>query len=179
MDADDTRAQAWYREPWPWILMSGPALVVVAGLVTAWLAVRSDDGLVLDDYYKQGLAINQTLSSSDTALRLGMKAELHLADGRVRVLLGAAGPDALSLRLAHPTRAGLDQRVELAMIRPGVYEGRLQPLRAGRWHVLLEQKNWRLAGDWLLPAESVLTLGGDPASPRPAGYSNQAKEGQP
>ena len=24
------RTQPWYREPWPWILMAGPAIVVVA-----------------------------------------------------------------------------------------------------------------------------------------------------
>ena len=24
----------WYREPWPWILISGPAIVVVAGMAT-------------------------------------------------------------------------------------------------------------------------------------------------
>jgi len=26
----------WYREPWPWILMSGPAAVLVAGAATIW-----------------------------------------------------------------------------------------------------------------------------------------------
>ena len=45
MSADEIPAQPWYRERWPWILMAGPATVVVAGLFTAWLAVRSDDGL--------------------------------------------------------------------------------------------------------------------------------------
>lgn len=158
MNANGVRAQPWYREPWPWILMAGPATVVVAGFVTAWLAVSSDDGLVLDDYYKQGLAINQTLSRSDAAARLGIKAELYLVDGGVRVLLGTAGPGAPTLRLAHPTRAGMDQSIRLAMIRPGVYEGRLQPLRPGRWHVVLEQSDWRLAGDWILPATGRLTL---------------------
>lgn len=153
------RAQAWYREPWPWILMAGPAVVVVAGLVTAWLAVRSDDGLVVDDYYKQGLGINQTLSRSDAAARLGINAEIYLVDGRVRVLLAAAGGGALRLQMAHPTRAGLDQSVKLSMIQPGVYEGRLQPLRAGRWHVLLEQSDWRLTGDWSLPDAGPLRLG--------------------
>jgi hypothetical protein len=38
----------WYREPWPWILMSGPAVVVVAGLVTAVIAVRTSDPIVAD-----------------------------------------------------------------------------------------------------------------------------------
>ena len=31
-------AKPWYREPWPWIMMAGPAAVVVAGAVTMWLA---------------------------------------------------------------------------------------------------------------------------------------------
>ena len=36
----------WYREPWPWILMSGPATVVVAGCVTAVIAIRTADPVV-------------------------------------------------------------------------------------------------------------------------------------
>lgn len=174
MNPNGARAQPWYREPWPWILMSGPALVVVAGLVTAWLAVRSDDGLVVDDYYKQGLAINQTLSRSEAAVRLGIKAELRLSDGRVRALLSGAGGAALTLRLVHPTRAGMDQSVRLSRVRQGVYEGRLLPMRAGRWHVVLEQGIWRLAGDWLLPAKGALTL--EAGAPAAAG-SGRSREG--
>ena len=51
----------WYREPWPWLLMAGPLVVVAASLASAWIAVKSDDGVVADDYYKQGLAINRKL----------------------------------------------------------------------------------------------------------------------
>jgi hypothetical protein len=176
MNPNKLRTQPWYREPWPWILMAGPATVVVAGLVTAWLAVRSDDGLVLDDYYKEGLAINKTLGRSDAAERLGIRAELFLVDGRARVLLGVATGGALSLQLAHPTRAGMDQSVKLAMVGPGVYEGQLRPLQAGRWHVVLEQGDWRLTGDWTLPAAGGLTLGGHAASPAAGvGYSRESK----
>lgn len=175
MNANGAPAQPWYREPWPWILMAGPATVVVAGFVTAWLALRSDDGLVLDDYYKQGLAINQTLGRSAAAARLGMKAELYLMDGRVRVLLAAAGSGALTLRLAHPTRAGMDQSLQLTLVEPGVYEGKLRPLRAGRWHVVLEQRDWRLAGDWRLPAAGTLTLGEHASLPARADYSKGGK----
>jgi uncharacterized protein len=158
MNTNGIRAQPWYREPWPWILMAGPGIVVVAGFITAWLAVRSDDGLVLDDYYKQGLAINRTLGRNDAATRMGITAELYLIDGRVRVMLDRAGPGALTLQFAHPTRAGMDQRLQLTMRQPGVYEGQLQPLRAGRWHVVLEQNDWRLAGDWTMPATGALML---------------------
>ena len=55
-------ATPWYREPWPWILMSGPAAVIVAGAFTIWIAFSGADGLVTQDYYKQGLAINRTLA---------------------------------------------------------------------------------------------------------------------
>lgn len=160
MNPDRASAQPWYRERWPWILMAGPAIVVVAGLITAWLAVTSDDGLVVDDYYKRGLAINQTLGRTDAARRLGMQAELRLADGRVRAQLAAPpGPGALVLRLVHPTRGGMDQSVSLAAVGAGIYEGRLRALQPGRWHVVLETRDWRLAGDWILPAADALTLG--------------------
>lgn len=174
MKRNDARATPWYREPWPWILMAGPATVVVAGLFTAWLAVRSDDGLVADDYYKQGLAINKVLSRGEAAARRGIKAELHLADGQVRVLLSGAGNGPLTLQLAHPTRIGMDQSLNLIMVEPGVYEGRLKPTQPARWHVVLERSGWRLAGDWALPGTAVLMLGGEKPS---APGRNHSKEG--
>jgi hypothetical protein len=175
MSANGVPDPPWYRERWPWILMAGPAVVVVAGIVTAWLAIRSDDGLVVEDYYKQGLAINQTLGRSDAAGRLGFQAELHLTDNRIRVLLGGpAVSGALTLRLVHPTRAGMDQSVDLAAVEPGVYEGRLRPLQPGRWHVVLETRDWRLAGDWVLPAAGALTIG----ARSPTAGATESKEGK-
>ena len=44
-------------------LAAGPAVVVVASLVSAWIAIRSDDGLVAEDYYKRGLLINKKLEN--------------------------------------------------------------------------------------------------------------------
>ena len=66
-----TPTKPWYREPWPWLLMSGPAIVVVAGIITTVLAVRTHDGLVVDDYYKQGLAVNKDLSRDLAAKKIG------------------------------------------------------------------------------------------------------------
>jgi hypothetical protein len=34
----------WYKHLWPWLLMSGPAVVVVASLVSAVIAFRSFEG---------------------------------------------------------------------------------------------------------------------------------------
>lgn len=154
----------WYREPWPWLLMAGPALVVVASMITLWLAIRSDDGLVVDDYYKQGLAVNQTLTRDRVALAHGYKADLawDVASGRVRVTLSGPSPlpSMLQLRIVHPTHAGLDQRVRLAAVGAGTYEAAIAAPRAGRWLVLLEDegRSWRLTGEWRVPQQPVLQL---------------------
>ena len=41
--------------------------MIVAGVYTTVLAFTSSDGLVADDYYKQGLAINKTLKREERA----------------------------------------------------------------------------------------------------------------
>ena len=63
------QAVPWYREPWPWILISGPAIVVVAGFYTLYLAVVGADPLVVDNYYKEGLAINRVLERDQAAVQ--------------------------------------------------------------------------------------------------------------
>ncbi len=157
--------QPWYREPWPWLLMSGPAIVVVAGVITTVIAFRTADGLVADDYYKQGLTINQTLKREQRAAALGVHASLLYTpeQARVRVTLEGVAPPALTLRLAHPTRAGRDQVVALQLMQPGAYEGVLPPglmgqSDAGRWLTTLETPDWRVAGVWINPARAPLRL---------------------
>jgi hypothetical protein len=141
----------WYREPWPWILMAAPAAAVVAGAATIWIAVDSADGLVADDYYKRGLAINQVLAREENARRLGVQARAEARDGHLRVALAGAAPEAIFAQLAHATRAGYDQRLRLAPSAPGVYEAELPPLAAGRWRVVLEDPR----GEWRVVQEGL------------------------
>ena len=153
MSADNILAKPWHREPWPWILMAGPAIVIVAGFVTLWLAISSDDGLVADDYYKRGLAINQTLSRGQTARDLGLSAEVGISDetGLVTVTMRGADhlPDELNLRLVHPTRAVADQKLVLRKISGANYAAVLNGHVGGRRVVLIEDgaRQWRLAGE--------------------------------
>jgi len=145
------RPTPWYRQRWPWLLIAGPAIVVVAGIVTVWLAIRSDDGLVADDYYRQGLAINQVIGRTDRAKALGISATVTVdADGHVAAHIAAPGnaaeanPEEVALLFAHPTRAGGDLRVELLRAPDGSYAGRAVAPGPGRWRVILESATWRL-----------------------------------
>ena len=40
---DDT---VWYRQLWPWLLMTPPLASVIGGVALLWIAIASNDGLV-------------------------------------------------------------------------------------------------------------------------------------
>ncbi len=154
----------WYREPWPWLLMAGPMAVVVAGAVTTYLAITTNDGLVDDDYYKQGLAVNRRSDREQRASELGVGVNFELSPGgrelRARLILeeSAPLPQVLWLSVSHPTRSGFDQKLVLQHQEGRVYEGAVSPLPEGRWRVSLEdeQHEWRVVGEWLVGNERSL-----------------------
>ncbi len=160
-----TRSETpWYKEHWTWLLMLMPATAVVAGFITLWLAITSFDGLVADDYYKQGLAINQTLARAAAAQERGLVGQVKFTADELSVVLGAKPgvdlPAKLLVTLAHPTKGGLDQQLVLER-QDGVYRGRMQAaLASAHWKVLLEDesRSWRLSGAAFLPAETEIRI---------------------
>lgn len=155
----------WYKQRWPWLLMVGPGVVIVAGVVTVWLAIISNDGLVTDDYYKQGLAVNQSLKRDHVAANLGLHADLMRSGLKLRLLLGAQDskvelPEVLILKIAHPTRSGLDQSIKMISEGEGFYAGGLSGEISGRWLVSLEEPagQWRLNGEWVADSSAPLRI---------------------
>ena len=156
----------WYREPWPWLLMAGPAAVVVAGFATLWIAVATSDGLVVDDYYKKGMAINQAIQRDVLAAQRGYHATALVApDGRtITVELSAtvkdAEPPTLRVLIVHPTRDGLDKMVLLRRGASGVYNGVVPAVTGGRRILVLEdmESTWRLTGETAFPAVAPIVL---------------------
>ena len=156
-------SKPWYREPWPWFLISLPAAAVIAGLATVWIAYRSADGLVVGDYYKAGLAINQTLARDDAARALALTATLQGKEGvLVLTLTGRlpAYPDQLSLTLVHPTRQGMDKTLVLRHAGGGRYRASMPAMPPGKWHAQLADtaSTWRLSGVLHTPFGQAVTL---------------------
>lgn len=161
-EAAETLSRPWYRHTWPWLIFSVPAISAVLGVAMLVLAVQSNDGLVVDDYYKQGLGINELLDKKTHAAELGLRAQVTMNAERTsaRVLVHGQTADSapLLLRFVHPTRAGEDQSVRLKPLGGAMYEGSMAPLAAGRWHVVLEDDlaTWRLNGVWQTTASHLL-----------------------
>lgn len=141
----------WYREPWVWFVAALPAAAVAASFAALGFAIATDDGVVAEDYYKQGLAVNQVLRRDARARELHLEATARFLGERVEVVLPGAQErfPQLRLRLIHPTRPGLDQTVVLTPSGPA-YAGRLTSLDGGPRLIVLEDAGatWRLTATW-------------------------------
>ncbi len=63
MAVPDSTSVPWWKFGHVWLVISGPAVVVVASLATGWIALRWADPVVDADYYRKGIEINQTLAA--------------------------------------------------------------------------------------------------------------------
>ena len=126
---------AWYREPWPWLIMAGPLAVVLASIVTVWLAVKSDDGVVAGDYYKRGLLVNQRLPKVAAPADKVTTYIGFMGDHMVVVVLGSdLTADTLQVTLEHPATRTRRQ-VVLMLESGGAYSGVVPLGPAGAWTV--------------------------------------------
>jgi len=142
----------WYKQFWPWVLIGLPASAVVAGIATLFIALDQPVSLVVDDYYKQGLAINQNRDRQRRAEAQGLGGEFALAAdlGTASLSLNQAlDVTQLNLRLVHPTRASEDRAGSLTVDMHGNLSGLIKPPSAGRWQIIVEPPDgeWRLTGD--------------------------------
>jgi uncharacterized protein len=80
---DTTRANPdaapWWRYPLVWMVIAGPAAVTIAGAATLWVAVRTPDPVVAEDYYRRGMQINRTLAGQGKALLPAVQGRNHAA----------------------------------------------------------------------------------------------------
>jgi hypothetical protein len=53
------QSNPWWKEPWPWLLMSGPLLAMVACGVTIWLAMAHPDQPIVDGVSRHGLVVEK------------------------------------------------------------------------------------------------------------------------
>jgi len=83
-------AQPWWRFGHVWLIVAGPAIVVVAGFITLYLAIRTPDPVVSEDYYRKGIEINKTLGAETSSLAPAVQARNHAATGVVPAAKPAA-----------------------------------------------------------------------------------------
>ncbi|WP_020208413.1 FixH family protein [Gilvimarinus chinensis] len=156
----DRSANPWYREPWAWFVLTPLIVVVIVSLSFVTVAVRHADDTVIDNYYKQGRMINQSLEQDKRAANWQLQAQLSWdsAEGRVEVELHSPvipAPEELTLWLDHPFEESMDARVLLKKVSATGYRAD-SPGFEHQWYVTLvpgsadegrTDSPWRLRGE--------------------------------
>lgn len=148
----------WYKQFWPWFLIAFPLSAVLGGIATIIIAMHKPDGLVVDEYYKEGLAINRTLARQQYAIQHAISAQAVYDPTSGALVISLAGqleqqPAQLSMKLVHPTLANLDQDIQLFPAPEQRYSANMTVAQQGNWHVILEpdSKQWQLTARVNLP----------------------------
>lgn len=155
--------EPWYKQFWPWFLIALPSTSVVLGIMLVVIAANTDDSLVIDDYYKEGKAINAKLDKVIKARELGIAAELMM-DGPNISLRFTSGQSidgsALKLQFFHPTLQNQDFEVTLLKSADAYYRFTLPHSIEGKWLLTLvpfDQK-WKIQQPVVLPKTSTISL---------------------
>jgi uncharacterized protein len=78
----------WWKFGHVWLVIAGPAIVVVASFMTLYLAVTRPDPVITEDYYQKGIEINRTLGTpeKDASMAPAITARNHAQTGAVPAL---------------------------------------------------------------------------------------------
>ena len=154
----------WYKQGWPWALISIPLLTIVACSITIYIAFDSNDSLVRDNYYKEGLAINTSIERTERAKKLSIIANISIdtTSKLVTVKLSAneSLPSNLLLKFSHPTLHTKDREFDLTSLTEGEFVAGIETLEEAYWHISLEDdlKNWLIKTRWLYPTKTSIIV---------------------
>ena len=166
----EPQSDSWKDQPYVWMLILIPLSAVVVGIIMLTLALESETGLVVDDYYKKGKQINRVLARDQAAATMGLSATINLdkETNIIRIQLAANSNlitnEEILLGLYHATRAGMDQNLIMQPTAVRTFEAEYAELAKGRWHLQLETLTWRLTGSLYVPGNNSLQLSAIPTN---------------
>ncbi|MCH8257728.1 MAG: FixH family protein [Proteobacteria bacterium] len=163
---NSTDIKAWYKYPWPWVLILLPLTAVLFGIMMFVLANTYRDDLVADDYYKDGMAINRRLVMDDRARQLNIHANwTESAAGEFVFTVYNAKDSAVLLSMHHVSDR---QKDEFVVLLPGdgfdysASDTNIEKLftQAGVWYLEIAgaDDNWRLRKRLVTPVSAVELL---------------------
>lgn len=151
----------WYKQFWPWFLIAIPVITFIMGMVLLNLATNTTDSLVVDDYYKEGKAINARLDKIEEAKRRNITSDLTIENGAIAIKFHSGIPregQALKLTFYHTTLEDRDTSVLLSRDATGVYRGFVESSLDGKWRMTLTpvDEAWKIQQIITLPVSGVI-----------------------
>ena len=145
----------WYRHGMVWLVVGIPLSSVIAGIYFIIIASSGANDVVVDNYYKDGLAINQSFAQDNKAKTLHISAYLSMNDKQQLVAIVAnTQVPFIEVRLSHHKDKDFDIQGAMVLSEKksdgGVYRLQLQQPLQGLWfvqltaHQTLRDTPWRL-----------------------------------
>jgi hypothetical protein len=153
----------WYKQFWPWFLITIPALSMVLSFSMLSLAINTDDSLVVDEYYKEGKAINLQLDKIKKAKTMGIDTQLSIQENRIAINFVSGAPasgEALHLDFYHATLKTKDFHVLLTQDAAGIYRAQAEFEITGKWNVTLSPLDfsWRVSKPLVFPRSEPISF---------------------
>jgi hypothetical protein len=156
----------WYKQFWPWFILTPLLVVFAAGFSMLYIAIATDDGVVVDNYYKDGKAIIVRHEEDRYARSLGLNASMTQQGLSFTIDLKGdlrPMPEELMLHIIYPTSKAFDVDVVLKHQGLGRYSGKLTEAIEGNRKLQLQpmtdESLWRLhANSVSFPAQTEIRL---------------------
>jgi nitrogen fixation protein FixH len=149
--ATGKKTSAW-RSPWVigWIGLI--LLVLTANLIMVYLAIKSNPGLVVEDYYERGQDYERTMVSRlarDPGWLMNLDVPETITAGTIHrmhfVLVDKAGqpvdPDGVTLFAYRPSDAARDFSVDMAAEAEGRFKAEISFPLIGTWDLLVSVRS--------------------------------------
>lgn len=152
-------SEVWYRNPWVWLIIALPMSAVIGGIATIIITNQHQPDMVVDDYYKQGKAINQELTLYNNAKTLNVSLELKVSEQRIEVRSTTEYP-ALKVKMIHSTLANQDFDLVLTPNAKGSLSSSISSIMPGKWQIIIMPMDsaWKIKKDVALPNTTWLAL---------------------
>jgi hypothetical protein len=156
--------QPWYKQFWPWFLISLPVTVMIVCGVIIYLSISQGNfSMVVDDYYKRGKTINAVIEHVEEAQRRNISFEFTANQGKLTLKYTSGEPEELSaLRVyfVHATQAEKDFSRLLSVAADGTYRADIPDNISGKWTVTVEPYNkvWKVSEKYQLPKSELTKL---------------------
>lgn len=161
---EEFEIKPWYKQVWPWAIISVPILTVFAGVATYFIAANQPHSMVKDNYFKEGLAINQSIEKQNRAKAMNLVAVLELDKSAdlLTVKLSSSDklPNKIEVLFSHPTQSKSDKLVKLEAISESEFVGQLPQLKPAYWYVILNDTDstWLLKSRWHVQDSNTHTI---------------------
>ena len=144
----------WYKQFWPWVLIGLPTSVVIASVVTYFLAINGMDSVISKDYYKEGLAVTADLERDKKAADLGLSADIAIDGQNVTMKLSASDAATVHSLAGQPILLEIenlsfqdkDLSASLVPKGDGIWQGKIPAnMSQATWLARLIGPDWRIS----------------------------------